>query len=675
MEMSSTRPPGRSPFSYRPGPGDSGDQSASQSKKGDRIIPVTFGGGIERGVAPNMIPEGAARLLQNCYYPREVSTPTTRPGLTPLLASALPGAVTGVYAYQSPTKSYTVVSCLNGNAQELYYLDDENVPQLISASLGGVTPPTFRTFNGRLVVAVAGVYLQTWNGVELAWDNNVPVVGARAAGSVEFTGVPAVGETLQIGDRLFTFWDERYTSGEVAIGNDAEACAANLLAAIVTDSADVRASIDQGDLSTVVLEARLTGAGGNSYPLAGTASNVTLTPASGHLEGGGLEGGGDGLGWDVIDSYGAPMGGIITSDRNGRLVSGGDTRAGMQDLLRFSAPGNDYAWASDDLGYGQYWNLGQLEGNVITAIVAYFDELWVHKYGENREIHRVRVADPNPETWDLQVRPYSDTQAAAAARACLAAGDKLLVLDRDFLGVYEPSDGYDEIRAGLDGNKVHDLINGTVRASAFMALNPAEGYALVFPNAGRACLVYHYSSRRWTYWTFPRIAPTCACYSEAKGTMLFGSNDGMVFVLDPTSATDWELPFQTVIMTPTYGMETLEELLIKQVIIDYTQQHAGWGSIYIINNRNEAAPQLLCTFKIDGSGLMLAGAMTLPLEPPTEGAPSGMTTYFTSSPFGRIVNHSHAVGESLALKIVLERGAFAVNSAALRCSTTGRAFE
>jgi hypothetical protein len=657
-----------SPVGYQPAAADRGDGAAGGNHQPDQVTLLGFGGGMDRSAAPDLIPEGSCRFIQNGYYPREVSTLTTRPGLVAILAAAAAGALTGAYCHQDPDGNESiVVSHLNaeGDDQGLAFRDGapagSKTLKQIAAALGSTAPPAFRTFAGRLWVAVDRKFLRSWNG-KVTPTTDPATVPSAASGTVTFEAtLPTEDTPIVIGSRVYTFWAQRYAPGEVTIGANAEECAENLRAAIAEDSYDVSAAIDPGELNVVVVTATMSGEDGNTIPFSTESDSMTLSGDD--LLAGGVEG----LAFDEVSSFEAPQGRILTTDRFGRLMVAGDKRTGLMDRVYFSAPGVGFSWARGQSGDGESWDLGQLEGNAISALVPFADEILCHKAGQNREIHRMRVADPDPETWDMQTRFFTDTQAAVGPRSAASCGGLHVLLDRDWIGVFEASAAYDEIRAGQDGLKVHDLVDGVVRESAFMAVDPREGYLLIFPNAGRSALVFHYSTRRWASWQFSGSRKfTCACYSEALGKMLLGADDGMLYALDPDIATDAGLPFQTIIVSRSYGAGSLSQTIVKQLAVDFQHRVAGLMKVYVIPDRDEGSPQLLCERELRDRSLTLLAARTVTLV-------AARALGFAKNPYARVVEHYHATVETVALKIVLESGAITINSAAMRTASHGRA--
>lgn len=638
-----------------------GDTAASASAKGDGTVRFDLSGGIDRSRAPNELPENACRLMQNLYYPRESYAPVTRPGAVAFSAAGggnaglLPGRITAFHTYtKSTSQSYLIVACMNASddGQELWAADLTSaapVPFQILASVGSTAAPTFKTLNARLLVAVAGQYLREWSGA-LTANGHTP---AKATGSAKVASNPANGDWVTIGNTTYTFYDDAVVGrlGEVQIGGTAAATATNLKAAVDEQSWDVRCTEIDTDDVTLLLEVRATGSAGNSTACTAGQASITATTFSG---------GDDGLALDLIDSHNAPKGGIILGDKNGRVVVSGCTL--LPDRVYFSAPGNAYDWNIPDLGAGRVWDMGYSEGNVVTAVVPYYDELWAHKRGQDREVYRARIADPTPGTWELQWRPHEEVRASMNARSAVTVGGKHVVLDSNYIGVYTGDDTYNEVGSLYDGSKVHDLFQAAA-AGAFIAVNPAELYALIFRQFGESGLVYHYGSGRWTTWKFG-FKVGAAHYCEPIGKFLVGSDDGYIYKLDDTVATDAGRVYESVVVTRTIDGGT-SRLVVKQSIFDYQHIVSGSGVVQAIADRVEGSPKTLSTFAIQTVGTQIADA-TMEVYDATGG--------FSSSSYSRVVSDEQANGTFLALRLVFN-GAARINSAIAKIAGWGRTGE
>ena len=616
---------------------------------------VFFGGGIDRSLPQHLIPDGACRNMVNVYYPREIQTPRTRPGLVQYLAgTAVPGKVTAVHVYQkSASTQFVVLTCLNAEAddQELYYLDASKEAVQISAALGSLESPCLLTYNGRLLVALPGKNLRVWLG-----NTSTSPTAAKAHGHVTVTTQPDDGETVTIAGQQFTFQAVgRATLGEVQIGGTTSVTATNLAAAINIDCTNVSAA---PSTNSVTVTARLTGVAGNSLALVdGTAGNLSLSAAT-------LAGGVDGLALDEVDTYEAPQPAMICSDKMGRVVAAGDPA--HPDRVFFSAPNSEMEWAEGDYGDGEIADIGYLEGNSYSAIAPFMDEIFVHKTGQNKEIHRLHVVVPDPAEWFAQKRFYAGCSAALNHRCAVSVADKHVSLDADTFRVYQGTDTYDEIASGMDGSKVYDLIEGTAGPTGFLVVNPLHLHVMVFPAAGSRALIYHYGSRRWTSWEF-QIGDRTICsavYSEDLGAMLLGLSDGVLYKLDPAVCTDDGTPFASTIVGKSIGGEAMSVLVVKQTLIDYQHHIAGAGTCYLVANRDESLPQALFDFTVDDTGLELSEALMELYE---------ATMPFASEVYGRVGSVNQGKGETVAPKVVLRTGAFSLNNMTILVAYTGRA--
>lgn len=685
------------PSQYYPSNQERGDQSASMSAKGDNIIVFALSGGINRALAPNMIGDDDLRYAENFWYPRETQSPTTRPGTKKFSTTANLGRITAMHVYQKDaTTNFIVFACLDSNSsptdQELYYiksgtttavalLDENNA----AATVGSLVPPTFTTFNGRLVMASAGAYLRVWGGEEETLSGNPPVHvdAAKAVASVTFDygnngiGDPVPGHWVTVGNRTFTMYPTRIQPGEIAIGPAGarltnSQIAANLAAAINSDSWDVVAEQDVATPQKVNVTARKTGVVGNDYALSafsapGYANAIVLVDFASGVDGPVL---------DSVNTYGAPRGGIVVRDKNRRLIVGGEpvaltspTGVGLPDRLYFSAPANEWSFAVEPYGFGQYIDIGASEGNTLSAIAPFMDEVWIHKSGQNPEIYRMRIADPNPDTWDVLFRPFEGDNAAVNPQCAVGAADKHVMLDENYIGVYRGNSTYDEVSRSIDGNKVYDLIGDAVVAStAFIVKDPQNVALLIFPSRGNFCLVYHYGSQRWMSWKFAAHQFSCGAYHESLGCLLFGGDDGYVYRTDPTIATDDGVEFQSIIIGKSYGSENMTDHIVKQSIIDYQSKVAGNGYFDIVANRDESNPLPVYRFVFEDA------EVAIDLYRPTE-VIDDLDYPYTTITFGRAVSDTQAGGETIAPRLVVTKGSATINVVLLRTSRHGRANE
>lgn len=98
-----------------------------------------------------------------------------------------------------------------------------------------------------------------------------------ATGSVTFTGLPNVNDTVTIGAEVYTFKAARGAANEVTIGASATATGDNFVTALGLDSALVSGSNASG---VVTLTALAAGTSGNSITLAESAANTTVSGAT-----------------------------------------------------------------------------------------------------------------------------------------------------------------------------------------------------------------------------------------------------------------------------------------------------------------------------------------------------------------------------------------------------------
>ncbi len=114
--------------------------------------------------------------------------------------------------------------------------------------------------------------------------------GGAAAGTVTFTAVPAVDDTVTVGDTTYKFVAALGAANDVLLGSSPQTSAANLNAAInagpgtgLSYHADTVANTSAGSTVTsnqLQVKALVKGTGGNAIPLAKTGDNVTLSGAT-----------------------------------------------------------------------------------------------------------------------------------------------------------------------------------------------------------------------------------------------------------------------------------------------------------------------------------------------------------------------------------------------------------
>lgn len=628
---------------------------------GERAFQVSleFSGGMDRMNPPHLLPQNVCRLLLNFYYPRENRAPVTRPGLVQYqTGAAADDKVTAIHIVQVAGTDTIVFSAVNaaGTNQDLFYLDGSKAKQTIATGIGTVgnlTPPSMVTFDNRLVLAMPGKALREWGLL----TGGSP---AKASGTIQVTAYGSItdGETLEVDGVTFTFRTERVQPLEIEISTSSNNDqASKIQAAFATDLSSVTATVLT---DTVTVTAVRTGTAGNAITLAdGTGGDVTLSGAT-------LSGGVNGAALDSISTYEAPAAPtVLALDRNGRLVAAGD--ATYPDRVFFSAPGDALQWATGDYGGGEYFDVGAGEGSSIAALTPFLDELWVHKTGQNREIYRMFIADPDTSSWLVQGRPYEVTAAACNHLASTTAGGKHLALDKNFFRVFQGVDTYDEVGSQLDGAKVFDFLASIDPDECFMTVNPDEMYVLVVPEHGDTALAYHYGTGRWAVWQFQARTISAACYSEGLGFMLVGCDDGLIYKLDPDYASDDGVNFSCTIIGKTFGGEGMHRVIFKQALIDFKHTVGGTGSLMFVVNRDEDNLQKGFDFEVLSGQLLLAEA-TMALSPDAE------SLYFTTPAYGRIGDFVAGDASNLAPLITVV-GALTIHNLNLRGAFYGRTNE
>ena len=126
------------------------------------------------------------------------------------------------------------------------------------------------------------------------------VLGVKAAGSIDFAGLPAAAETIGVNDLTYTFVAGTPADNtEIEIGVDAAETASNAAAAISDRDPAVEAV---SVMDSVTVLAAFNGTYGNAITLAAAATNVTVSGAtfSGGIDGVTLAGAG-------VDHLGAAL--------------------------------------------------------------------------------------------------------------------------------------------------------------------------------------------------------------------------------------------------------------------------------------------------------------------------------------------------------------------------------
>ena len=135
-------------------------------------------------------------------------------------------------------------------------------------------------------------YIDTRWGGRFKGTQSVFFSGELAQALVDFDGQPGDGDTITLGQQLYTFRTVLGTAlenGEVLIGVDVEASAQNFIDAVkggdgrdttysksLQSNRSAGAVFDDGSTSRVVLEALSSGVAGNDIILAKTAANITI---------------------------------------------------------------------------------------------------------------------------------------------------------------------------------------------------------------------------------------------------------------------------------------------------------------------------------------------------------------------------------------------------------------
>ncbi|WP_024333109.1 head decoration protein [Desulfotignum balticum] len=137
----------------------------------------------------------------------------------------------------------------------------------------GDHPPVFMsgTLSGGSHVSGTVCGILTASGYKAQLDPDEAAVAAQ--GTISMSGIAVADETFVIDDQTFTWKASRSTAGQVAIGADAAAAAANIVTAVTADLDTVTAEADGND---VVITAAATGTDGNAIVLTEASSNMTV---------------------------------------------------------------------------------------------------------------------------------------------------------------------------------------------------------------------------------------------------------------------------------------------------------------------------------------------------------------------------------------------------------------
>lgn len=689
-------------------------------------VSFPFSGGRNRSMPPHMIAQTDCYDLKNFCYPRESSRPRTRPGMLQfsgknlLEANRMPGDIVAMTVFHKSAAAYYVVcACKNagGTALELWYVDPADGQDYKIGDLGAASliVPTFATYGGCLYIAQAGQYIKEWQGetstspaaaaatitltaadyrhiLPPAWvaatnyadgDFVIPTVEngfyyevTTDAGSSHATTEPTwpttpgatvvdagitwtcrtPGNTITIAGDTWTFETARVNRWEIADAASNNDLATNIRAAINADSTKVAAT---GATDQIVITARSVGTHGNA---------LTAADATGAMTGAGtLAGGVNGVALDSISTTGAPKPGIIGADKNQRIFAAGDTTAGNEDTVFFSAAINAWEWGIGSLYNGVLAKIGYLNGNSFTAIVPFIDVLMVHKNGQNPDVYRLFVGDTDPVNWHVSM--FSGHAAALSAPAATTVSGKHIVLDRQTLRIYAGTDTYESIDSGsgLEALKVVDLLERTT-ATAFIVSDMHNVYTLVFPQAGNDCAVYSFASGRWAHWRFASsVTPIkCGAWSEALGKVLLAAGK-VVCALDMDTSTDLGQAFEAKIIGPAHGGGDTMERIILHSILDYEVVTAANISIGYLSDRNESNYSELESFISPDYG-----SYYTPETYYTDAGGVDITPLLYSQKYVRHVTTQQGQGATISPVVKVTSGAVAINSLTMRLAAGGR---
>ncbi|EMS79201.1 head decoration protein [Desulfotignum phosphitoxidans] len=137
----------------------------------------------------------------------------------------------------------------------------------------GDHPPVFLpgTLSGGSHVSGTVCGILTASGKKVQLDPDEAAVAAQ--GTISMIGIAVADETFVIDDQTFTWKAARGGTGEVTIGADAAAAAANIVTAVTADLTTVVAEQAGND---VVITAAVAGADGNAIVLTEDSTNMTV---------------------------------------------------------------------------------------------------------------------------------------------------------------------------------------------------------------------------------------------------------------------------------------------------------------------------------------------------------------------------------------------------------------
>ncbi len=155
-----------------------------------------------------------------------------------------------------------------------------------------------------------------------------PAAATSGSGTLQVLLLPSADETFVVGSQTFTFKTTRSGTGQVTIGADVSACAANIVTAVNADIGSAVTAVASGD--TVTVTADTTGFASN---LAFTSATAKLfLSGQGFLEGGGtfvagnIDGSGFGFG---SGPFGQGNYGVTTPGQFFALTWSGGSRRGV----------------------------------------------------------------------------------------------------------------------------------------------------------------------------------------------------------------------------------------------------------------------------------------------------------------------------------------------------------
>lgn len=177
----------------------------------------------------------------------------------------------------------------------------------------------------------------------------------------------------------------------------------------------------------------------------------------------------------------------------------------------------------------------------------------------------------------------------------------------------------------------------------------------------------------------------CGAYNESFNRMMWGADDGMIYIEDSDLATDNGLSFVSNIVGRTMEMQDLSSIVLKQTQIDYTHKLEGSASFGLMKNRSDATIDELFTFVIDSVGYTVdylhdfGTGIEVPIGA-EDGTPTGSATdlygefYFTTVEFDKQVDYTTDRADAMAPNISWT-GSMEVNQVVLRVAPHGRTMQ